>query len=648
MSQSSSCCGLCPTHVSSSGGDDRVLRRWSSFAELDRSANNGCDLCILFRHHLAIASSVDKLRQHSGGISLHSSGDRWSLECAAFPGALVLPFLDSPSELRRTSSPENPANVLDQANTWLRRCLSSHPDCQGDTGSSYSIPGYSQRELPKRLVDLIHGDILQVFSCEDRIRAGLLSADHAEYCCLSYRWGTSPHSSVLTRPFSVTWELPLSVVPQTFQDAVNVTRQLGIRYIWIDALCIVQPTTDDETEWLEEGSRMGVIYRNAICTIAATASLHANQGFLEQTGKSYFGAEPVEVSRYRDAVEPKFYIPIRTPDFYSCVSRSPLNKRGWVVQERALSTRILHFADQGLFWECGELKAHSPHGTLQDRDDFPSCRSRETLLSVARTKRTSHICPVEWFHFVKQYSFTNFTNPQDRLLALSSVAKAVQPYLGGHEYIAGLWTNDVVRGLAWKSCHPKTPSNGTVKPAAPSWSWASAVGGIELGVFSFRMYRYNLVDVITTSAIAAQRSNPYGCLSYGSITLKGKLTFETLTRTARFENKLDLSVYWDEIPRTESTQGSGSHQLVTPSPQPEKYVLLPIAEETIPLSSITHIGALILEPAGQPEVVQSDSGDRLRTEFRRLGWIEYTYRHHDLKDRRRYWIEREPEEIVLV
>ncbi|CAM1504626.1 Fc.00g022170.m01.CDS01 [Cosmosporella sp. VM-42] len=639
-------CSSCPTYVDPAG--DRILRLWESYGELHQSAESGCDLCELCRQSLAHAASLDKLRQVPGEVRLYGYKDHWSLDCPALPGSfgLPLPLLESKEDsgVNIPRSLRSDRDIFGQALEWLESCVSHHPDCE-----SIAANIWSPRELPKRLIDLRQENTLLVFNCEDRIRTGALYPDSVKYCTLSYRWGDTPHSCVLTEPFDHSLPVIVRSMPQTFQDAVKVARRLGIRYLWIDALCIVQPSSGDDTEWLEEGSRMGTIYQNAICTIAATASLHANQGFLGRTGNRDFPADPVVVY-VKDGDEghqKKHYLPVTVPSFYDCVSHSPLNSRGWVVQERALSTRIIHFTEHGVFWECGSLKAHNVYGTLQNRDDFPSCRSRETLLSVARTKRTRHVCPVEWFHFVKQYSYTGFTNPQDRLLALSSVAKAVQPYLGGHGYIAGLWKNDIIRGLAWK-CH--RPHSQTADPKIPSWSWAAALGGIELLVFAIRMYRYDLVELLDIAATPVSAANPFGRLIRGSVTLKGKLALEWLPRTARTEltqYNPDLNIYWDDAQNLDGFQTRTVTEKPS-KPELQRYPLLPIARDKPPLDSKTYVGALILEPTGKAEVVQIDAGEILRSEFRRIGWLEYTYRANDINDRRSYWDERGAEEVVLI
>lgn len=63
--------------------------------------------------------------------------------------------------------------------------------------------------------------------------------------------------------------IPWDKLPSTFQDAITVTRRLGIAYIWIDSLCIVQ---DDAQDWEREAAKMALIFESAYLTIAATAA----------------------------------------------------------------------------------------------------------------------------------------------------------------------------------------------------------------------------------------------------------------------------------------------------------------------------------------------------------------------------------------
>lgn len=124
---------------------------------------------------------------------------------------------------------------------------------------------------------------------------------------------------------------------------------------------------------------------------------------------------------------------------------------------------------------------------------------------------------------------------------------------------------------------------------------------------------------------------------------KGTLAFEVLARAEMFEHNPDLAVYCDEAPSADMS--TGVQQLSLPSPA--KFAILPIVDKNMPHPRIRTV-ALILERAVQPDVVQSDFGDRLRSEFRRVGWIEYTYKPHYWKDKRSYYNEREFGAIVLL
>ena len=131
------------------------------------------------------------------------------------------------------------------------------------------------------------------------------------------------------------------------------------------------------------------------------------------------------------------------------------------------------------------------------------------------------------------------------------------------------------------------------------------------------------------------------------MTLKGKLTFEWLPKTAQLEYNPDLNIFWDNVQGLQELVTETDTQSLSKS-RSQRYPLLPIGRDRPPMDSKTYIAALILEPTGKAEVIQTDSRERLRSEFRRIGWVEYTYRHNNSNDRRRYWEERGVEEIVLI
>ncbi|KIW18650.1 hypothetical protein PV08_02939 [Exophiala spinifera] len=180
-----------------------------------------------------------------------------------------------------------------------------------------------------------------------------------EYVALSHRWGkimplTLRKNDVETFKSG----MPLSKLPKRFQDAVEIARWMDIDYIWIDSLCIIQ---DSDADWSSESSKMGDIYANSYCNIAAPG---------DDSQKGCFADRPIEMLEPSSVSEPGFGDVEKThilgySDFWSnSLLDMPLHRRVWVVQEQVLSPRTVHFGQDQIFWECRETKACEayPHG----------------------------------------------------------------------------------------------------------------------------------------------------------------------------------------------------------------------------------------------------------------------------------------------
>ncbi|KAK0755315.1 hypothetical protein N5P37_012142 [Trichoderma harzianum] len=148
------------------------------------------------------------------------------------------------------------------------------------------------------------------------------------YAALSHRWTKeTPSKSLLTSNFLDRKQngMPIANLPRMMQDVVLVLHRLGIEYIWIDCLCIIQ---DDKDDWKREAALMASIYTNVELTVAAS-------------WKHHFTWLGIESSADTMAAE--------NPDY-----EWPLLNRGWVYQEQLLSRRMLHFTQNELVWECFE------------------------------------------------------------------------------------------------------------------------------------------------------------------------------------------------------------------------------------------------------------------------------------------------------
>ncbi|KAF2995395.1 hypothetical protein E8E13_004489 [Curvularia kusanoi] len=231
----------------------------------------------------------------------------------------------------------------------------------------------------------------------------------------------------------------MDALPKTFRDAAYFCWKLGIRYIWIDALCILQ---DSEKDWNEATVYMAGTYEGAVVTIAASWSSSSNDGCFAQATTKLVGTALAESGLYIAAPLLHFPDEIGQEDPF----RWPLLSRAWVFQERKLSPRVLHFGRDQLFWECdsrftseGAIKSLSdPYGDLSES----SSRSRFRYINPGDPKR-------EWRNAVEYYSRLKLTYEKDRLPAIAGYVRRMQERRPGDVYIAGMWLNSLLSDLDW-------------------------------------------------------------------------------------------------------------------------------------------------------------------------------------------------------
>lgn len=354
---------------------------------------------------------------------------------------------------------------------WIGDCVENHGGC---------CPDAAERPcLPRRVLDVGAGP-------NDEIRLVETSNCHqGRYTCLSHCWGRNHPPLKTTRDYLASHlrGIPWRDIPATFRDAIRFTRHLGVRYLWIDSLCIIQ---DDEDDWARESGDMCRTYQNSYVTVAATSASDADGGlFLSR--KNRLGI--VEVAGVTSASQRfrvyghKQYLHPDSVDTESWLGGRcwPLVRRGWVLQERLLSPRTVHFCSQELVWECWRERKCECNGPFAPK--YLKSVHRRVLQQSSNNDgpAPSFALARHWQELVEVYSAMDLSFGSDKLPALSGLASQVAGIKRpGTRYLAGLWSDSLETDLLWitpsatETRQPGATSDQTWR--APSWSWVSLEG----------------------------------------------------------------------------------------------------------------------------------------------------------------------------
>lgn len=333
---------------------------------------------------------------------------------------------------------------------WLRACDEQH-----------SHPISFSAKLPTRVID-VGG-----FQNGNKLRLHLTKeGERGTYTALSHCWGGNTFCATKETLQALCEEVQFHKLPKTFQDAVTVTRALGVRYLWIDSLCIIQ---GDEEDWREQSVRMEKVFASAYCTIAATSATSSSEGFLHRRPTNSVKLEVPGLDPPQYA-----YVAEISENFERDVENSPLSQRAWVLQERALSRRTLHFSATQTYWECG---------------DGTRCETRDQITQLSNILGSSSY-PVTPFvsssgdsmatveDAFSKYSALSLTHWTDRPLAIVGLESRLARFHRTPS-VYGIMTKCLGRSLLWVRS-----GNSRLEPIAfedtivPSWSWMAYKGPI--------------------------------------------------------------------------------------------------------------------------------------------------------------------------
>ena len=340
---------------------------------------------------------------------------------------------------------------------WNQECQKNHPRCRL----------VRKVNLPTRLVKVDSGP-----EAPRLVDSELLGDPTAvSYTALSHCWGTRPQFFYkTTRDNQATHRsrIPWEDLPTTYQEAITATRKLGIPYIWIDSLCIIQGDLDD---WRRESSRMASVFSGAALTLAATDSEDGNGGLF------FSSLDPPTETTYDEGGAP---ILLRCPAADErLIHVSPLNSRAWTLQELVLSRRTIHFSKKQLDWQCKELFL-SEDGLIQN-DVFASFR--QDYMHSQLDFSDTDVALSYWWMWVKDYSTRKITVRVDWVPAIAGITEYFSEETGLTP-ILGLWKESLVDDLAWAvdrtssysdANDSDTKTQDTTRRSAilniPSWTW---------------------------------------------------------------------------------------------------------------------------------------------------------------------------------
>ncbi|KAF3811070.1 hypothetical protein GCG54_00010406 [Colletotrichum gloeosporioides] len=446
-----------------------------------------------------------------------------------------------PASLAKVQFSSGSDEVLLLAKKWLDNCRERHTTC--------SISGSAL--LPTRVIDLREAD-------QDRVHLRESQDESGEYAALSYCWGSgAPGLLTTTKNYHSHLEgIEIHGLPKTIRDAVHAARKLDLKYLWVDRLCIIQDSAED---WAHEAALMCEVYSGATLTLSADGSNSANQGLFQTDQalskleyRTYIGPDGDVTPMVLTKPQPHPTVSGRSLDL-----SQPIDSRGWTMQERLMSRRVLHFTSDEMAWECD---------TLTECE----CRRESGLsnreLSLGRKHDMQSIYDT-WRLIVRAYAKRSLAHESDKMPALRGLVDRFQRLMAQgsdtvpEEYLAGLWKGDLVAQLAWKppsksdlDAFMKATNRRNVESigdtntedmvawmavlkernkqgdwhesgcyVAPTWSWAHLRGPMSYLTCLPSTPFVSYADVIEARTVPVIQDEPTGQLCSGSITLRGHM-----------------------------------------------------------------------------------------------------------------------------
>ncbi|KAF9254596.1 HET-domain-containing protein [Marasmius fiardii PR-910] len=386
--------------------------------------------------------------------------------------------------------------------TCITDCIRDHEHCHRPCTTT----------LPTRVID-----------CSDpkNLRLHLGANVHAQYLALSYVWGESqPHRTTTKNLDMYLKRINHTLLPQTILDAIEITRALNVRYLWVDALCILQ---DSEPDKAREIAQMRAIYSNAYLTLTAASAQRVSEGFLQdRTAPSH-----TDVSLPFLCPDGKLGSMVLTPVWGQYDgSLESVNNRAWCLEERLLSPRVLIYASHTLQFQCQTSIVNVGNAVcgpmLGQRLPEIIFRSDELFKPLSPTEYMT--LRWSWLEIVTDYTRRSVTKPKDKLVAFAAISE-----LFGRswrtQYLAGLWHHSLNQDVLWYKNFDTRFDRPEVY-RAPSWSWAAVDGAILAFSMDDRLNEKGTetCEIVNCEVATLIPILPFGAVTSGTLTLRASMS----------------------------------------------------------------------------------------------------------------------------
>jgi hypothetical protein len=403
--------------------------------------------------------------------------------------------------VRARSVEKTPLSTFGLIKNWLSNCVKNHPRCNRGWAPS-----------PTRLIKVLDADGDPVAKLVDSAHE-LVGAefDVDTYAILSHSWG--PDRSVIStltidNQQELKHSIDVSTLCPSFQDAIAITRGIGLRYIWIDALCIIQDSSDD---WQHESAMMSAYYQGCLVMISAFSSISASERILRTrdlgpTTSIQIDGHQLGIRRLlQNATSVASHLETNHYSVREKIAHRPLSERAWTFQEYASAPRIIHFTTEQVIWQCetclasedgqytmssNTLPATALEKARKQRDKWYKDKDKDKDKGNKNRVRRPTLVSAGWYDIVEKYTARRITFTADILPALAAIAQQMH-IVTNATYCAGLWKggpNTLFYNLLWETDTYHDTAPLPAHNGSPSWSWSSIRGKIGFMVDN-DMYR---------------------------------------------------------------------------------------------------------------------------------------------------------------